>query len=428
MKQLADLMTSNQNGRLARTIVNRLWARMLGHGLVEPTDEMDREPWSADLLDWLASNLADHRFDLKQTISLILASRAYQMPTVGMHERDTEGFVFDGPVVRRMSAEEFLDVVWQLTDQWPTKAATDVFAQGTAVGVIPSARWIWKDPHAASATEGLTIYLRKTFDLPTAPVSASAIATCDNRFTLFVNGHRAAAGTDWNQPQMVDLRPFLISGKNVFAVIATNDIPETPNPAGFWMSATIRLTTGAKAIEIGTAADWQWSLTDPSGWDRADFQSDGWQKASDLGDASIAPWNLNRTLAQLVVKSPAAPSDHVRAVWVNRDAIMTVLGRPNREQVMTSRTTYATMLQALELTNGVELSRTLQNGAHHWMEKKFDSSSQMINAVFLDSLGREATADEQTACQQMVGLPARQEGVEDLLWSIVMLPEFQLIR
>lgn len=128
------------------------------------------------------------------------------------------------------------------------------------------------------------------------------------------------------------------------------------------------------------------------------------------------------------MKSPAAPSDHVRAVWVNRDAIMTVLGRPNREQVMTSRTTYATMLQALELTNGVELSRTLQNGHHHWMEKKFDSSSQMINAVFLDSLGREATADEQTACQQMVGLPARQEGVEDLLWSIVMLPEFQLIR
>ncbi|GIT04942.1 MAG: hypothetical protein CM1200mP29_03530 [Verrucomicrobiota bacterium] len=29
------------NGRLSRTIVNRLWARFLGRGLVEPVDEME---------------------------------------------------------------------------------------------------------------------------------------------------------------------------------------------------------------------------------------------------------------------------------------------------------------------------------------------------------------------------------------------------
>lgn len=427
LQQLAELMTSRQNGRFARTIVNRIWARLLGHGIVEPTDEMDREPWDADLLDWLASNLADNRFDLKKSIGLILTSRAYQMPSVGMHERDTEQFVFEGPVVRRMSAEDFLDSVWQLTDGWPAKAASDAFAAGAAATVLPHARWIWKDPHAATATEGLTIYLRKTFDLPNVPASASAIATCDNRFTLFVNGHRAAAGSEWSQPQVVDLRPFLVSGKNVFAVIATNDIPETPNPAGFWMAATVRLAAGAKPIEIGTGADWQWSLTDPPGWDHADFQSESWKQASDLGDTSIPPWNLARLLGQLVGKN-TAPGDHVRAVWVNRDAIMAVLGRPNREQVVTSRTTYATMLQALELTNGAELSRILQGGARHWMDKKLETSGQMIDAIFRESLGRDPTADEQLACRQIIGSPPRQEGVEDLLWSIVMLPEFQLIR
>jgi mono/diheme cytochrome c family protein len=40
--RLAELLTSDKNGRLSRTIVNRLWARLLGRGLVEPLDNMDQ--------------------------------------------------------------------------------------------------------------------------------------------------------------------------------------------------------------------------------------------------------------------------------------------------------------------------------------------------------------------------------------------------
>src|SRR2546422_4902580 len=52
--------TRQENGRLARTMVNRLWARFLGRGLIEPLDEMDNPAWHPDLLDWLASDLAEH--------------------------------------------------------------------------------------------------------------------------------------------------------------------------------------------------------------------------------------------------------------------------------------------------------------------------------------------------------------------------------
>src|SRR5262245_1006747 len=75
---LAAIITSKTNGRLARTLVNRLWARLLGRGLVEPTDEMDSRPWDPDLLDWLASDFADHGYDVKRTIAQIVTSRAYQ--------------------------------------------------------------------------------------------------------------------------------------------------------------------------------------------------------------------------------------------------------------------------------------------------------------------------------------------------------------
>src|SRR5437773_8100457 len=82
LKQLADLVTSKKDGRLTRTIVNRLWARFMGRGLIEPTDEMDNAAWNQDVLDWLAADLTDNRYDLKHTIELILTSHAYQLPAV----------------------------------------------------------------------------------------------------------------------------------------------------------------------------------------------------------------------------------------------------------------------------------------------------------------------------------------------------------
>ena len=112
VKQLSGIITSPKNGRLARTAVNRLWAIFLGRGLVEPVDEMDNPSWNQDLLDWLAVDLVNHSYDLKHTINLILTSNAYQRPSVTFDE-DAE-YIFEGPVVRRMSAEQFLDGIDQV--------------------------------------------------------------------------------------------------------------------------------------------------------------------------------------------------------------------------------------------------------------------------------------------------------------------------
>jgi len=60
--------------------VNRIWAKLLGRGLVEPLDDMEKPAWSSDLLDWLAEDLVAHGWDLKHTLGLILTSQAYAMP------------------------------------------------------------------------------------------------------------------------------------------------------------------------------------------------------------------------------------------------------------------------------------------------------------------------------------------------------------
>ena len=86
VKQLAEIITSKKNGRLSRTVVNRLWAIFFGHGLVEPVDEMDNPTWNQDLLDWLAIDFVNNGYNLKHTINLILKSKAYQMPSVPLDE------------------------------------------------------------------------------------------------------------------------------------------------------------------------------------------------------------------------------------------------------------------------------------------------------------------------------------------------------
>lgn len=113
MARLAALVTGKENGLFSRTIVNRLWARLMGRGLVEPVDEMNEPAWNADLLDYLATDLAANGYDIKHTLQLILTSQAYQMPAIDeeLKKGDNAAYLFRGPRVRRLTAEQYADAV-----------------------------------------------------------------------------------------------------------------------------------------------------------------------------------------------------------------------------------------------------------------------------------------------------------------------------
>ncbi len=149
LQRLAEIMTSRENGRLARTVVNRLWARLLGRGLVEPIDDMDRPAWNRDLLDWLAEDLVAHGYNLKHTIETILTSRAYQLPAMEAASGN-EPYVFRGPLTRRLTAEQFSDALSGLGDTWarlPSSLEFDFGGKGSIEGVkMP--QWIWTDEPA----------------------------------------------------------------------------------------------------------------------------------------------------------------------------------------------------------------------------------------------------------------------------------------
>jgi hypothetical protein len=261
LEQLAALVTHRDNGRFSRTIVNRIWHRLMGHGIVHPVDVMGSEPWSEDLLDYLAGYLVDHGYDLKKLLLHIATSQTYQSRATPIEkELAGEGYVFRGPELKRLSAEQFVDAVWMLTGTSPAK-----------------------------------------------PVAAASI------------------------------------------------------PA----------------------------FADP------------------------------------------VPSERrfVRATLVNCDDLMRSLGRPNREQVVTTRPDQLTTLQALDLANGQTLTTALATGAANILKVQPKATpDQLAEGVFQRALSRKPNASELAAARELLGEKPTAEGLADLLWAVIMLPEFQLIR
>jgi hypothetical protein len=155
---------------------------------------MQTEPWNADLLDYLATYLVENGYDLKKTLAHIATSQAYQSHAqIVTKETDDHGYTYAGPRAKRLTAEQFVDAIWQLTGAAPTKMDASVLRgkvdPALAKQITVKGQWIWGDSAKPGSTppSGESITLRKTFKLDADPASASAVITCDNGFTLFVN-------------------------------------------------------------------------------------------------------------------------------------------------------------------------------------------------------------------------------------------------
>jgi hypothetical protein len=253
LEQLAAIMTKPENGWLSRNLVNRLWHRLVGRGIVHPVDSLRTQPWSEDLLEVLAADLVESGWDVKHVLETICTSEAYAAATPAVEGQPQGGdYVFEGPLPRRMTAEQFTDAVWQLT--------------GTAPG----------------------------------------------------------------------------------------------KPDG--------------AVERGE------------------------------------------------------PAPMVRAVLVKGTALMAALGRPNRDQVVTSRPGDLTALEAILLANDQGLSDEFARGGARNLAAHGPAADTLIPWMFAAALSRPPTAAETTAAREILGDAPTAETVADCLWTIVMLPEFQLIR
>ena len=132
-ESLATAVTDS-NPLLARSLVNHLWALLIGRGLVHPVDEINSKhpPSHPQLLEWLSNYAQSTEFDIKALIKGIIASDAYQLAARSDLDPEQHRDAFISAIEKPLKAETLYRLIIQATghsesdyrDRFPTKAKT----------------------------------------------------------------------------------------------------------------------------------------------------------------------------------------------------------------------------------------------------------------------------------------------------------------
>ncbi len=109
----AKWMTSRDNPAFTRVIANRLWKKLFGQGVIEPVDELTdhTDPSNPELMAYLEELMRSLNYDMKAYLGVLCRTRAYQRAASTEEPVAGAPCYFQGPALRRMSAEQIWDSV-----------------------------------------------------------------------------------------------------------------------------------------------------------------------------------------------------------------------------------------------------------------------------------------------------------------------------
>jgi hypothetical protein len=114
---LARWVTAKENPYFAKAIVNRVWADLMGRGIVDPVDDLraTNPPSNPELLDALAADFRTNGCDLKKLIRTICTSHVYGLSTVPKERNVADTRNYSRHYRQRLRAEVLLDMVSDAT-------------------------------------------------------------------------------------------------------------------------------------------------------------------------------------------------------------------------------------------------------------------------------------------------------------------------
>ena len=114
--EFANWLTAAENPYFARVAVNRIWAHLMGRGIVMPVDDYrsSNPPTNSELLDALAADFTKSSFDRKHMLRVMLNSQTYQRSSETNDFNVTDEQLFSHAKVRMLSAEQMQDAVHRL--------------------------------------------------------------------------------------------------------------------------------------------------------------------------------------------------------------------------------------------------------------------------------------------------------------------------
>jgi hypothetical protein len=420
-------------GRLPRTLVNRIWHRLLGRGLVANPDEMDGVPWSADVLDWLAADFVAHRYDIKQLIATILTSRAYQMnavPRTG--EPPTRGYVFAGPEVRRLTAEQFSDAVGAITGEWNTYQPR--VAAAPAANTTPRTG----PPPSLSPTSG--VYARE-WRVPSSSVTRALGRPMRDQVT----STRAAHASTLQALELVN-GELLTRRLSRAARRMIGELP--PEPLSLYNRTVAGRNAASSAFEVDVSrASKLWLIVQENGSNVPEVLEPAWAQAELIGPSGAVPLSSLTPFEGAGLRAGTGPlrvaSSNGSGVRVKNPSVLVydiggrgftafrgVIGLENPPAEIGS--TLNPQLRFFVFDSQPNMERLLppSPGTPLPGPAEMHSTNEVVERVFQHALGRAPSDAERSAAAAALGGGGARpsaSGLADLLWAILMKPEFQLI-
>lgn len=116
-KAFADWLITPRNPWFTNAIVNRVWAWLMGRGIVHPPDDFrpDNPPANPALLKVLGRELVMSGYDLRHLYRLILNSSTYQQSSLPQSRAPQAEALFARYLVRRLDAEVLIDAICSIT-------------------------------------------------------------------------------------------------------------------------------------------------------------------------------------------------------------------------------------------------------------------------------------------------------------------------
>lgn len=398
----AEMFTKPENGRFTRTYVNRIWKQLYGRGIVEQVDDMAAEPFHPDLLDWLAVEFAEHGYDSKYLLRLILTSKAYQLPAVASKGEPGAKYVFRGPEYRRLSAEQFADTISAITGEWRIKEGVK---RGTG---LYAREWQMKSSSLTRAM-GRPIRDQVMTDRLTQPTTLQALELV-NGATLAAQLHRGAqrllgelppapaplydSGVIRQRPATVDVD--ITGAQKLYLLISDVGSYDPLRTVAGWVDAEVVSESGTTPLAaVAGMSTVQMALDDKG--------------AAGSAMTQAIPWRL-------VVDLKGKPYTRLRArVGVSVASWLSEIGPAVRFFV------YAQPPDEKQLLPPVNEPAIAFAPAPK-------SAEATISFLYAYALGRAPSAEEQRVGKELLGRGTAADGLEDLLWAIFLSPEFQYLR
>lgn len=376
--ELANLITNPKNRYFSWCVVNRVWAQLVGKGIVDPVDDLsdDNKPSHPQTLDFLADEFVAGGFQIKPLIRMILLSEPYQRgQAVGLEptkQQELEAAFFAVPA-RRMLSEVLYDSI-----------------------VVAGHLFDYKHPQGAN-----TKTLRERIRVPVAP--SGEIGKPQNLLSA-----KSPTGGAMNQMAMAG--------------------GQMPNKKGYSLE---------KGIELNF--DDVLKQAEKSGKEEVMIEQMAVKSAEELEAESMQMEGRGRRMKyvdkfveRVIDDNPIFGSSFRMASPADPEHFVRVFGQTDRDTLGEERDHNPSMRQALMMLNGKLTHEASRVGPLEPIHKLLTGETKDVTAAvklaYLEILTRQPSADEVAAASEIVTSAENAlEGMADLRWVLLNSNEFRYL-